>query len=403
MRNIKFYNYLFCLLGLIAASIPDFAMAQQTENATTLLKRADELAIDEDYKNRIIALGNYKQILANQDDATENQKQKALSQLKELFFFKCSIVNKECLPIKHEIDASLEGVKFDKTYVDFEKWGTDQQKFENIWERNPAELFIVHMRINEIIAQARKGDVSAMLIAADYFDNSGMITDGQNLANEYYRTAANLGNAYANGQYAYRIYDGKVRGMSKRDAIEYYKKAVALGDAESMHQLALIYMKQNKKPEAMSLLEAAGNRNYLYSMLILGSIYEEKQDFDTSFKWRKKAFDINSSDLISRLGISQMFSALFNEEIKTPLEQWVKEKQTKDPTLNEFIEIDKYIYNSQGSEAENKNIKDFISLASKGGYGSVLAAEKSVSFYNLTCTQLGEMSYTCKKLSDKVN
>lgn len=289
MRNIKFYNHLICLLGLIAASLPNFAIAQQAENAATILKRADEMAIDNDYKNRIIALDYYKQILAAQKDITETQKQTAIRQLKELFFFKCSIANKECVPIKHKIDASLEGVKFDKTYVDFEKWGINQQMLEHDWEQNEYDLFIIHMRIDEIISHARKGDISAMLIAAYYFDNSGMITDGQSLSNEYYLTAADLGNGYANGQYGYRIYEGKVKGTSKQNAIEYYKKAAALGDPASMHRLALTYMKQKKSPEAISLLEAASNRNYYYSMLKLGSIYEYEQDFDASFKWRKKS------------------------------------------------------------------------------------------------------------------
>lgn len=98
-----------------------------------------------------------------------------------------------------------------------------------------------------------------------------------------------------------------------------------------------------------------------------------------------------------------MFSPIFSKESKTPLEKWVKAQQAKDPTLNEFIEIDKNIYNFHGSEGENKNIKDFISLAAKGGYGSFLAAGRLVSFYKQSCTPLGEMAYSCIKLNDKEN
>jgi uncharacterized protein len=154
-----------------------------------------------------------------------------------------------------------------------------------------------------------------------------------NKAIPYYTTAANAGHIKATHNLGVE-YD---RQLNYKQALKWYQKAADMGNTYSLLAVATVYLKQNKTQKAIETFEKVGElgdslgyynlgilyrknnaikdldiaKGYFEKCLNLGNpdcaggigtVYEDKKDYNKAIEWYKKGFALGSKDSILRLG-----------------------------------------------------------------------------------------------------
>ena len=137
--------------------------------------------------------------------------------------------------------------------------------------------------------------------AEQAFDKSDIVS-----AMSYYRKAADAGYAPAQRRLAYLL----DKSEENEEAVIWYKKAVAQGDAEAEHGLAGMYVSADGIPqdneEALRLFRSSASKGYPPAIHVMASAYEKGElglrvDYELSREWLEKGMQLNDFWSIKRL------------------------------------------------------------------------------------------------------
>ena len=166
-----------------------------------------------------------------------------------------------------------------------------------------------------------------------------------------------------------------------------------------MLRLAVIKYSHGDFQGAKELYLRGANMGYVKTMESLGDFYQENPsenpDFDAAFYWNKKAFDNKLEHILP--SIEFMFQGIYEPDEDSRIVRWARHKRSIDPTVDAYRALWGKSLNTRSEEQKAQNRADFIALASRGGYGSVLAASRAESWYVMECRPKGEMSYACSE------
>lgn len=357
----------------------------------SLLALAENMSQSGDYEKVKNSHEIYLAILGNSGERfTKAERAFAKKKIKEVFFWDCDF-NVSCTPVPQKLDASLKNINFEKPFYNPEKWGVTQHQLENLDFSMALEIVKPQYRYKELISEAQKGDIAAMIIASGFFRGSGIVQNQQDLEAEYLKTAADLGNAFAMGRYAFDAEPSNPITKQERD--NYLQKAADLGDANSLVRLSV---KSNNKKEKLQYLLKAAEKNSVIAFSGLGYFYYNEGDYDAAFKWRKKAFD-NREGITILPEISFMLQESIGFFDNKKNQEWISKIESTDNTVARFriLEVEKM--NVHTPEEKQQNWRDYMKLAGVGGYGSVLAAELLENWYGYAvyCKPKGDMAYEC--------
>ena len=150
---------------------------------------------------------------------------------------------------------------------------------------------------------------------------------------KYYEIAANAGHIKATHNLGVE-YD---RQLNYKQALKWYQKAADMGNTYSLLAVATVYLKQNKTQKAIETFEKVGElgdslgyynlgilyrknnaikdldiaKGYFEKCLNLGNpdcagsigtVYEDKKDYNKAIEWYKKGFALGSKHSVTRLG-----------------------------------------------------------------------------------------------------
>ena len=155
---------------------------------------------------------------------------------------------------------------------------------------------------------AEKGDPEAEFTLGQAYDTGKGVPPEPKKALEYYRRAAEHGNAKAQNNLA-SFYATGTGGVHKNDveARKWLRKAAEQGAALAQDNLGLMLAQEND-PEALKWFQRAAEQGLLSAQLHLGNIYYHgsngvKRDYVQAFTWLQKAAEQNNPWAQNILGV----------------------------------------------------------------------------------------------------
>ena len=133
------------------------------------------------------------------------------------------------------------------------------------------------------------------------FDQSDIVT-----AISYYRNAAEAGYVPAQNRLAYLLNISE----QNEEAIEWYRKAAATGDAEAEFNLAGMFAEGDGIPQdlgqALELFTSSANKGYTPAIHVMAAAYEEGEmgvriDYETVRDWLNRGVQLDDPWSIQRL------------------------------------------------------------------------------------------------------
>ena len=133
------------------------------------------------------------------------------------------------------------------------------------------------------------------------FDESDIVS-----AMSYYRKAAEAGYAPAQTRLAYLL----DKSEENEEAVIWYQKAVAQGDAEAEHGLAGMYVSADgiakDSAEALRLFRSSASKGYPPAIHVMATAYEKGElglriDYELAREWLHKGIQLNDYWSIKRL------------------------------------------------------------------------------------------------------
>lgn len=125
------------------------------------------------------------------------------------------------------------------------------------------------------------------------FDESDIVS-----AMSYYRKAAETGYIPAQNRLAYLL----DKSEENEEAVQWYQKSAAVGDAEGEYGLARMYVEgegiaQNKQ-EALRLFRSSANKSYPPAIHVMATAYEKGElglrvDYELAREWLEKGAQLN--------------------------------------------------------------------------------------------------------------
>lgn len=174
---------------------------------------------------------------------------------------------------------------------------------------------------------AQKGNASAMFcIGKLYWAGKGVPQDRKTAA-KYFQDAADHGNVEAMVATAWLYYKGDVVGRNLSQAGKYYRMAAENGDDRSYYWLGSIRYEAGDYKEAMEFFKKAARVGDLPSMVRVGCLYRDgkgdERNFARAMEWFKRAADKGDADAMNN--ISMMY-AIGEGVTKDPkiAEEWFK-------------------------------------------------------------------------------
>ncbi len=140
-----------------------------------------------------------------------------------------------------------------------------------------------------------------MAKAQEAFDESDIVG-----AMSYYRKPAEAGHVPAQNRLAYLLNISE----QNEEAVEWYRKAAASGDAEAEFHLGGMYAEGDgipqDKAQAMKLFTTAANRGYTPAIHLMVAAYEKGEmglrvDYESAREWLDKGVSLNDPWSIKRL------------------------------------------------------------------------------------------------------
>ena len=137
--------------------------------------------------------------------------------------------------------------------------------------------------------------------AEQSFDESDVVG-----AMSYYRKAAEAGYAPAQSRLAYLLDISE----ENEEAVTWYQKAVAQGDAEAEHGLAGMYVSADgiaqNSAEALRLFTSSANKTYPPAIRVMAAAYEKggiglRIDYELAREWLEKGVQLDDYWSIKRL------------------------------------------------------------------------------------------------------
>jgi TPR repeat protein len=133
------------------------------------------------------------------------------------------------------------------------------------------------------------------------FDQSDIVG-----AMSYYRKAADAGYVPAQTRLAYLL----DKSEENEEAVKWYQKAIAQGDAEAEHGLAGMYVSADGIPhdneEALRLFRSSATKGYPPAIHVMATAYEKGElglriDYELAREWLQKGMQLNDYWSINRL------------------------------------------------------------------------------------------------------
>ena len=177
---------------------------------------------------------------------------------------------------------------------------------------------------------AEKGNASGMFCLGKLYWSGKGVEQNRMKAMEYFRKAAECGNVEANVTLGWIYYNGE-NGVAQKDlarAGAYYKKASDEGDDKATYWLADILFRQEKYDQAMVCYKKAARVGDLSAMVRVGCMYRdgltaEGKKYGKAMEWFKRAADLGDASAMSN--ISMMYEAGDGVPRSTKLAQeWYK-------------------------------------------------------------------------------
>ena len=157
---------------------------------------------------------------------------------------------------------------------------------------------------------ADQGDATAQFNLGVMYDNGQGVSKDERLAVEWYRKAADQGNA--NAQFSLGVMYANGQGVAKdeRQAVEWYRKAADQGDTNAQRNLGFMYEsgKGVAKDErlAVSWYRRAADQGNATAQLNLGVMYDNgrgvAKDERQAVEWYRKAADQGDAIASNNLG-----------------------------------------------------------------------------------------------------
>lgn len=159
------------------------------------------------------------------------------------------------------------------------------------------------------------GNGDAALVLGTFYENGGdgLIEMKPDTAITWFEKGLSVGQAECASELAFYYREGIVVPKDKEKALALYKKAVTLGDEDSLFSLALLYMENKEEEKALPyLLKAAetGNRKAQYMagyMYIFGKGTEENREEGIFYlEQAAQGGDQGAEKLLAELGVSAL-------------------------------------------------------------------------------------------------
>ena len=157
---------------------------------------------------------------------------------------------------------------------------------------------------------ADAGDATAMDNLGSMYENGKGTAQDYAEAMQWYRKAADAGNATAMNNLGSMYEDGKGAAQDYAEAMQWYRKAADAGNVTAMVHLGYMYdhgegVEQNYA-EAMKWYHKAAEKGYARAMNILGYMYRNglgvEQDYAEAMKWYHKAAEKGYARAMNTLG-----------------------------------------------------------------------------------------------------
>lgn len=125
-------------------------------------------------------------------------------------------------------------------------------------------------------------------------------------AMSYYRKAAEAGYIPAQNRLAYLL----DKSEENEEAVQWYQKAAAQGDAEGEYGLARMYVEgegiEQNKEEALRLFRSSANKNYTPAIHVMATAYEKGElglrvDYELAREWLEKGAQLHDHWSTKRL------------------------------------------------------------------------------------------------------
>ena len=172
------------------------------------------------------------------------------------------------------------------------------KQFRSFTTRSIVTGLFALLCVTGAVAESIEDDVAK---AEKAFDQSDIVT-----AIAHYRKAAEAGHVPAQNRLAYLLNISE----ENEEALKWYKKAAAAGDAEAEFYLAGMYVEGDgtaKDPaEALRLFNASANRGYAPAVRVMAAAYEQGEmglrvDYEAVREWLNKGVELNDYWSMKRL------------------------------------------------------------------------------------------------------
>jgi len=174
---------------------------------------------------------------------------------------------------------------------------------------------------------AQKGNASAMFcIGKLYWSGKGVPMERKTAA-KYFKTAADHGNVEAMVTTAWLYYKGDVVPKNLDQARVYYRMAAENGDNKSYYWLGSISYDEGDYKEAMEAFKKAARVGDLASMVRVGCLYRDGkgdgQSFAKALEWFKRAADKGDADAMNNISMMYAIGEGVAKDEKAA-EEWFK-------------------------------------------------------------------------------
>lgn len=261
-----------------------------------------------------------------------------------------------------------------------------------------------YQEINSLLTKASNQNYGPAIIDLAYYTHKGYYGTKQDdkKAFELYMQGASLKDSVALSCVGACYEEGIGVLKNRLKAMEYYKKAIALGDNQAMYNLAIMYLDgKSTKPyeydQAIEYLNHCANNNLGLACLTLSELYEDgfqvEKDDDKSFEYLKKAYDLDVKESYERM--EKYYLLKGNDEeafkvIKKAAKEGIPYYQAKlalqylTPSNKDIFDLDLGIKILEDASNSN-NIDALLLLGSIYEEGKLLPKDlkKAINYYNI--------------------
>jgi hypothetical protein len=171
------------------------------------------------------------------------------------------------------------------------------RKGDLIVEFNGSQISTIPDLQRVVHATAPGMRVEVKIIREGRMKNLQAIPGNMSEAVQWYRKAAELGNASAQDRFGTMYIDGRGVKQDYKEAVKWFRKAAAQGYAEAYRHLGLMYARGEGVPqdyfEAVEWFRKAAEQGDVYAYVHLGEAYQSgdgvPQDYLEAVKWYRKA------------------------------------------------------------------------------------------------------------------